>query len=211
MVFLRQGPRLVFDKPCCFNTLEGRRKNGWVARVLIPFSDSRDAPCPWERRTARVTAPAVVVLALLAEAPRAPPWQPQARTTAESSHSCPTIANECSLPTLNPTNFTPAQQFISTINWFNHGGPYSYQWKTGCGTCAMRLGRGELNGHSGPYRKHRARSSLHKRHQSLRGVPDAVLGVLGHQVATRSSSEHKLALTPLNSSGFSCHSGRRSL
>src|SRR5579883_694647 len=31
-------------------------------------------------------------------------------------------------PALNPANFTPAQQFISTIKRFNHGGPFSYQW-----------------------------------------------------------------------------------
>ncbi|HYL77952.1 MAG TPA: TonB-dependent receptor [Bryobacteraceae bacterium] len=31
-------------------------------------------------------------------------------------------------PNLNPSNFAPAQQFISTIKRFNHGGPYSYQW-----------------------------------------------------------------------------------
>ena len=31
-------------------------------------------------------------------------------------------------PVLNPTNFSPAQQFISTIKRFNHGGPFSYQW-----------------------------------------------------------------------------------
>ncbi|HEX6894202.1 MAG TPA: hypothetical protein VF146_02960, partial [Bryobacteraceae bacterium] len=33
-----------------------------------------------------------------------------------------------SYPVLNPSNFTPAQQFISTIKRFNHGGPFSYQW-----------------------------------------------------------------------------------
>ncbi|HUJ50605.1 MAG TPA: TonB-dependent receptor [Bryobacteraceae bacterium] len=31
-------------------------------------------------------------------------------------------------PVLNPANFSPAQQFISTIKRFNHGGPFSYQW-----------------------------------------------------------------------------------
>ncbi|HYL37349.1 MAG TPA: TonB-dependent receptor, partial [Bryobacteraceae bacterium] len=31
-------------------------------------------------------------------------------------------------PVLNPANFTPAQQFISTIKRFNHGGPFTYQW-----------------------------------------------------------------------------------
>ncbi|HTS49044.1 MAG TPA: TonB-dependent receptor, partial [Bryobacteraceae bacterium] len=31
-------------------------------------------------------------------------------------------------PVLNPSNFSPAQQFISTIKRFNHGGPFSYQW-----------------------------------------------------------------------------------
>ena len=31
-------------------------------------------------------------------------------------------------PVLNPGNFTPAQQFVSTIKRFNHGGPSSYQW-----------------------------------------------------------------------------------
>lgn len=41
-------------------------------------------------------------------------------------------------PVLNPTNFTPAQQFISTINRFNHGGPYSYQWNA---QTDVKLGR----------------------------------------------------------------------
>lgn len=31
-------------------------------------------------------------------------------------------------PALNNSNFSPAQQFISTIQRFNHGGPFSYQW-----------------------------------------------------------------------------------
>jgi hypothetical protein len=31
-------------------------------------------------------------------------------------------------PVLSPANFAPAQQFISTIKRFNHGGPSSYQW-----------------------------------------------------------------------------------
>jgi hypothetical protein len=31
-------------------------------------------------------------------------------------------------PVLNNNNFSPAQQFISTIQRFNHGGPFSYQW-----------------------------------------------------------------------------------
>jgi len=31
-------------------------------------------------------------------------------------------------PVLSNTNFSPAQQFISTIKGFNHGGPFSYQW-----------------------------------------------------------------------------------
>jgi hypothetical protein len=31
-------------------------------------------------------------------------------------------------PVLNNANFSPAQQFISTIKRFNHGGPFSYQW-----------------------------------------------------------------------------------
>ena len=33
-------------------------------------------------------------------------------------------------PTLSPTNFSPAQQFISTVKRFNHGGPFSYQWNS---------------------------------------------------------------------------------
>ena len=33
-------------------------------------------------------------------------------------------------PTLSPTNFTPAQQFISTVKRYNHGGPFSYQWNS---------------------------------------------------------------------------------
>lgn len=33
-------------------------------------------------------------------------------------------------PALNPANFSPAQQFISTIKRFNHGGPSSYQWNS---------------------------------------------------------------------------------
>ncbi len=33
-------------------------------------------------------------------------------------------------PALNPTNFSPAQQFISTVKRFNHGGPFSYQWNS---------------------------------------------------------------------------------
>ena len=31
-------------------------------------------------------------------------------------------------PTLNPSNFSPAQQFVSTVKMNNHGGPYDYQW-----------------------------------------------------------------------------------
>lgn len=31
-------------------------------------------------------------------------------------------------PTLNPSNFAPAQQFVSTVKKANHGGPYDYQW-----------------------------------------------------------------------------------
>ncbi len=31
-------------------------------------------------------------------------------------------------PALNNSNFSPAQQFISTIQRFNHGGPFAYQW-----------------------------------------------------------------------------------
>ncbi len=31
-------------------------------------------------------------------------------------------------PVLNPVNFAPAQQFVSTVKRYNHGGPYSYQW-----------------------------------------------------------------------------------
>ncbi|MBZ5602293.1 MAG: TonB-dependent receptor [Acidobacteriia bacterium] len=31
-------------------------------------------------------------------------------------------------PTLNPANFAPAQQFVSTVKKYNHGGPYDYQW-----------------------------------------------------------------------------------
>jgi hypothetical protein len=31
-------------------------------------------------------------------------------------------------PVLAATNFSPAQQFVSTIRRANHGGPYSYQW-----------------------------------------------------------------------------------
>src|SRR5579872_1791667 len=31
-------------------------------------------------------------------------------------------------PTLNPANFSPAQQFVSTVKKYNHGGPYDYQW-----------------------------------------------------------------------------------
>lgn len=33
-------------------------------------------------------------------------------------------------PALHPTNFRPAQQFISTVKRFNHGGPSSYQWNS---------------------------------------------------------------------------------
>ena len=42
-------------------------------------------------------------------------------------------------PVLNPTNFTPAQQFISTIKRFNHGGPFSYQWNGAVGFRARPL------------------------------------------------------------------------
>lgn len=31
-------------------------------------------------------------------------------------------------PALNPADFSPAQQFVSTVKRYNHGGPYSYQW-----------------------------------------------------------------------------------
>ena len=31
-------------------------------------------------------------------------------------------------PVLNPANFSPAQEFVSTVKRYNHGGPYSYQW-----------------------------------------------------------------------------------
>ena len=31
-------------------------------------------------------------------------------------------------PALNPANFSPAQEFVSTVKRYNHGGPYSYQW-----------------------------------------------------------------------------------
>jgi hypothetical protein len=31
-------------------------------------------------------------------------------------------------PTLDPANFSPAQQFVSTVKRYNHGGPYDYQW-----------------------------------------------------------------------------------
>jgi len=31
-------------------------------------------------------------------------------------------------PALNATNFSPAQQFVSSVKRYNHGGPYSYQW-----------------------------------------------------------------------------------
>lgn len=31
-------------------------------------------------------------------------------------------------PALSATNFSPAQEFVSTVKRFNHGGPYSYQW-----------------------------------------------------------------------------------
>lgn len=31
-------------------------------------------------------------------------------------------------PALNPANYSPAQQFISTIKRYNHGGPFTYQW-----------------------------------------------------------------------------------
>jgi Carboxypeptidase regulatory-like domain/TonB dependent receptor len=33
-----------------------------------------------------------------------------------------------SYPVLNPANFSPAQEFVSTVKRYNHGGPYSYQW-----------------------------------------------------------------------------------
>ena len=41
-------------------------------------------------------------------------------------------------PVLNPANFSPAQQFVSTVKRYNHGGPYSYQWN---GQVDTRLAR----------------------------------------------------------------------
>ena len=41
-------------------------------------------------------------------------------------------------PVLNNSNFSPAQQFISTIKRSNHGGPFSYQWN---GQVDIQLGK----------------------------------------------------------------------
>jgi len=83
-------------------------------------------------------------------------------------------------PALNPANFTPAQQFISTVKRFNHGGPFTYQWN---GQMDFVIGRS---------------ISLSVNYMGLKGLflPSAINGNVGPTNLTLPNGEANYAIAP---------------